>query len=475
MYLLKGWGLSMNRNIVKLAGLVFAAFAIVIMYQTYIQVFESSSLLNHPRNRRLQMLEESITRGSIMDCNGRILAETVVTGPGRKRVYPYREITSNIIGYVSQRYGRWGLEESYNENLLGLKDGLAGDDFWALQRIGAPKKGDNLVLSLDVNLQQAAYGMLGKRKGAVVAIEPATGRILAMVSRPGYNPETVDTDWEKLRENPDSPLLNRAAQGLYPPGSIMKVVTAAGILALKPDTLDRIFDAPGFITVQGRRIEDSQARGRLSLTDAFAISSNFVFATLGMEQRAQNFTQTADHFGIGKKIPFELPTERGNLPDPNSLSKLELAESAIGQGRITVTPLNMALVAVAVANDGEVMAPTLVDEIKTPDGAVVSRTQPKLLWTAVDKNIAETLKRLMLAPVSRGTGVLAAISGVQVAGKTGSAQNPHGKTHAWFIGFAPAEKPRVAVAVIVENGGAGGREAAPIAREIMKKVIEQKR
>ncbi|PKM43572.1 MAG: hypothetical protein CVV03_08390 [Firmicutes bacterium HGW-Firmicutes-8] len=465
----------MNRNIVKIAVLVFTAFTVIVFYQTYLQVFQSSRLFNHPRNRRTQMLEEAIIRGRIIDSAGRELAHTITAGPEKRRIYPYGETTAHITGYNSDRYGRWGLESSYNETLLGLQGGFTGDDFWALKRIGPVKNGNDLILSVNVNLQEKAYAMLGARKGAVVAVEPSTGRILAMVSRPGFNPEHIESDWPGLKENPDSPLLNRAAQGLYPPGSVMKVITAAGILTSKPETVQRVFDAPGYIIVEGRRIEDKQAVGRLSFAEAFARSSNYVFATLGIEQGSRVFAEMARSFGLGLNIPFDIPTAQSRMPDPGSLSKLELAESAIGQGRVLVTPLNMALATAAAANRGRVMKPTLVDRIVSPEGAVVWSGQPSLLWNPVTARVSDVLREIMVSCVASGTGREAAVPGIRVAGKTGSAENPHGQPHAWFIGFAPAEKPVVAVAVIIENGGAGGREAAPIAREIIRSVIGQKR
>lgn len=465
----------MNRNIVKIAGLVLAAFFIIIGYQTYLQVVHAGYLLNHPRNRRLQLLEEAVVRGRILDRQGQVLAETVSGSNGKYRRYPYGQLVSGITGYVSARYGRWGLESTYNKTLLGLKGDLTGDDFWSMQRVGTGEKGNDIVLSIDVNLQRLADRLLGDRRGAVVALEPSTGRVLAMVSHPGYDPGRVDTDWDSLKDDPASPLLNRAAQGLYPPGSVFKVITAAGAINKNPATTHRVFEAPGYITIEGRRIEDKQAIGRLDFGQAFARSSNYVFATLGLEQGPESFITTARNFGIAKPIPFDLTAEEGSLPDPAGLSKLELGETAIGQGRVMVTPLNMAVVAAAIANGGIIMAPTLVDEVRDPGGTMIKSTQPRQLRTAVSKSVADALTTVMTLTVREGTGTAAAIPGVQAAGKTGSAQNPHGQVHAWFIGFAPAQKPTVAVAVIVENAGAGGREAAPIAREIMKTVIGQKR
>lgn len=465
----------MKRNLIKIASLIFAAFAVIIIYQTYLQIFQGGYYLNHPRNRRLQLLEEVVTRGRIIDSGGKVLAETVAVEGRKKRIYPYGERMANITGYLSGRYGRAGLEASFNQYLLGLDGSFGGDDFWSLQKVDKARRGNDVILSLDVDLQQLAYRLLGSRRGAVIALEPSTGRVLAMVSRPAFNPEEVESGWEALTSNPQSPLLNRATQGLYPPGSIMKIVTTAGILSIKPETVNRIFDAPGFITIEGRRIEDKQARGRINLKQALALSSNYVFATLGVEQGARVFIEMARSFGITAEIPFDLPTGKGRLTDPEIMSKLELAESAIGQGRVMVTPLNMCLVAAAVANGGKIMAPTLVEEIRSPGGSQIKSFEPKLMLSPIDAALAGTLRDLMVGAVAAGTGREAAIPGIQVAGKTGSAENPHGQAHAWFIGFAPADKPQVAVAVIVENGGAGGREAAPIAAQIMKTVISGKR
>ena len=463
----------MNRNIVVVAGLIMAAFFINIVYMTYLQVFRSDELLNHPRNRRLQILEEKILRGKISDSRDRVLAETIISGESGKRVYPYGEITGNVTGYLSRKLGRWGLEAVYNQELLGLDSGLAGDGSWALNMLDTGKPGNDIVLSLDAELQKTAYDMLGNRKGAVVALEPDTGRILVMVSKPGFDPGQIESQWESLRTHPDSPLLNRAAQGLYPPGSTMKVVTAAGILAEQPDTVSRTFEAPGYIEVEGRRIEDRQAKGKLSLAEAMARSSNYVFASLGMELGAARFVAAAHSFGIGKELPLEITAAQSRIPEPGEMSELELAETAIGQGRLLVTPLNMAVVAAAIANGGRVMKPSLVDEVRGPGGGIIRSFKAEQILTPVSAETAGIIRELMVAAVANGTGRAASIPGVQVAGKTGSAENPHGSAHAWFIGFAPAENSEVAVAVIVENGGAGGTEAAPIAREIMKKVIRQ--
>lgn len=462
----------MNKNIVKIAGLIIAAFLINIGYLTYLQVFQSETLLNHPRNRRLQILEETVQRGKIIDSRGNMLAGTTVENGRNKRIYPFGDLTAHITGYESKRYGRTGLESSFNGSLLGFTRDFADSDFWSLKRFQTSEKGNDLILSIDLSLQKLAYQKLGRRKGAIVAIEPSTGRVLAMVSKPGYNPQLLENDWQKLSTDPESPLLNRTTQGLYPPGSTFKVVTAAGILKQNPESINRSFDAPGYIVVEGRRIEDRQAKGKLNFTQAFALSSNYVFATLGIEMGANRLAGMATSFLINDRIPFDLDVSTGRFPLPQS--KLELAEAAIGQGRILTTPLNMALIAASVANKGAIMSPRLVDEIHSPGGSVIWQSDPQVLTKAVPEDTASLLRDMMVASVNRGTGIQAAIPGTLVAGKTGTAENPHGIPHAWFIGFAPASNPKVAVAVIIENGGTGGREAAPIAREIIRAVIKTK-
>lgn len=462
----------MNKNIVKIAGLIIAAFLINIGYLTYLQVFQSEKLLNHPRNRRLQILEETVLRGKVIDSKGNVLAETIVQNDGNKRIYPFGELTAHVTGYESKRYGRTGLESSFNGSLLGFTRDLVDNDFWSLKKFQTSDRGNDLILSIDVSLQKLAYQKLGKRKGAIVAIEPSTGRVLAMVSKPGYNPQLLETEWQQLSADPESPLLNRAAQGLYPPGSTFKVVTAAGILKQNPESINKIFNAPGYIIVEGRRIEDQQAQGKLNFTQALALSSNYVFATLGIEMGADRLAEMANSFLINNKMPFDLEVSTGRFPLPQS--KSELAEAAIGQGRILTTPLNMALVAAAIANKGNIMSPRIVDEIRAPGGSVIWQSEPRVLAKAVPEHTASLLRDMMVASVKSGTGNQAAITDTQVAGKTGTAENPHGIPHAWFIGFAPANDPKVAVAVVIENGGTGGREAAPVAREIMKAVIKTK-
>ncbi len=458
----------MKKNIKLLATGIVIAFLIVAGWLTYIQVYMGEELLTHPRNRRLQLVEAGIQRGGIFDRDGLALAKTAA--PGRPRFYPLGPMTAPVLGYVSSVYGKTGLEQSRDKELLGLAETRWNRIFGGPQKPRV-NRGLDLHLTLDAELQQLAYRLLGDRRGAVVALEPATGRVLAMVSRPAFDPGRLAEDWQQLVKDPASPLLNRAVQGQYPPGSVMKPVTAAGALIQEPAVAERVFAAPGYIVVDGNRIEDKQVQGRIDFRQAMAYSSNYVFAFLALQMGQDNFRKTAEKFYFNKRIPFELSVTPGSIPV--DMSRVELAESGIGQGRVVTNPLHMAVVAGAIANGGDMMRPYLVEEIRAPDGAKSFNAQPLRISTALSPEAAAGITAAMVAVVQSGTGQAAALAEWQVAGKTGSAQNPHGSTHAWFIGFAPAEKPRVAVAVIVENAGSGSETAAPVAREVIRGALRQ--
>lgn len=462
----------MKKNIRVLAMLTVAAFVMIAGWLTYIQVYRGEELLTHPRNRRMQLVELGIRRGGIFDRAGRVLAAS--DAPDRPRRYPYGPVTAPVLGYVSPVYGRAGLEQSFNKELLGFYEARWNRVFGGPSK-PRTKRGHDLYLTLDAGLQELAYRLLGDRRGAVVALEPATGRLLAAVSRPAFDPARLAEDWQKLIKDPASPLLNRATQGQYPPGSTMKVVTAAGAVRQNPRVAETVFNAPGYIVVDGHRIEDKQVQGRIDFRQALARSSNYVFASLALQLGQDKFVEAAEKFYFNKKLSFALPYEPGTIPGAAAMSQVELAESGIGQGRVMTNPLHMAMIAGAIANGGKMMRPYLVEEIRAPDGNKLFTAQPELLTGAVSPAIAAVITEAMAAVVQSGTGRAAALTAWQVAGKTGSAENPHGKAHAWFIGFAPAENPRVAVAVVVENAGAGGEAAAPIAREVLRGALDSKR
>jgi peptidoglycan glycosyltransferase len=460
----------MKDNVKRLAFLISAGFFLLAVYLAYIQVYQADKLYAHPKNQRLARWEETVNRGGIFDRNGEVLAETIASGGALRRVYPRGAAFAGVIGYNSPRFGKTGLEAAYNDYLLGLN---SSDRLQNIIRCmeGKSPQGNNLKLTVDARLQKQAARLLGDRKGAAVVLNPSTGEILALVSSPSFDPGAVDTLWPQLNNSPDSPLLNRALQGLYPPGSTFKTVTGAAVLVNNKDYFHHRYFCPGYININGRRLNCIRVHGRVDFSEAMAFSCNVYFVQAALELGPQLFFRTAQNFGLNENLPFELPFSKSNFPTVAQLSPNAVAESAIGQGKVLVTPLQMALITASLANNGVMMRPFLVKEICNPDGKVLFTGVPAPLFTSVNRETAGLIKSAMFGVVDFGTGRVSAIRGVEVAGKTGSAQNPHGSAHAWFIGFAPVAQPRVAVVVVIENGGAGGTVAAPLARDLMAQVL----
>lgn len=410
-------------------------------------------------------------RGVITDRQGKILARTVKEKEGLRREYPLGEAAAQVIGYASNRFGSSGLEAAYAGELLGIK-GWARFKNLAAQLAGRQPRGADLSLTLDADLQDLAYRLLAGRRGAIVALDPRTGAVLALASSPSFNPNNLAGEMARIAARPGgSPLLNRAIQGVYPPGSTLKPVTAAAALGANTAVAGGKFVCPGFLEVNGRRLHCPHPHGTVDFSQAMMYSCNVTFAKMALEVGGENFVRTAESFGFNQEIPLELPVLPGRLPPSSKLNANELAEIAIGQGEVTTTPLHMALIAAAIANDGLMMRPFIVESVKAFNGRVIWQVKPRVWRVTTGAEVAKIIRRAMEAVVARGTGQAAELPGVRVAGKTGSAQNPQGKAHAWFIGFAPVEAPRAAVAVIIENGGAGGEVAAPLAREVLAKAI----
>lgn len=457
----------MKQNIQRLGYVVLGCFVVVSLYLGYVSVFWGPRLNAHPYNRRLIALEAHIQRGSIYDRQGVILAQSK---EGR-RYYPLGELAAHPVGFVSALYGKTGLEAALDAYLLGQAPGDRVRMFWDRLR-GRVPVGNDVVLTLDARLQRLAMQLLAGRRGAAVVLNPRTGAILAMASSPGFDPNRIEENYQAVQREKEAPLFNRATQSAYPPGSTFKVVTAAAALAAERGTAKRVFDCQGSITVDGFVLRDTVAHGRVSFERALVESCNSTFALLGLELGAQRLYRAARSFGF-EQNPWEntatpfWPYRPGSLTPPEKMSRPLLASSAIGQGEVLANPLQMALVAAAIANGGVIMRPYFVERVLGPSGRVLYRSEPRTWVKATDGEVAEIIKKAMVAAVREGTGREASLPGVNVAGKTGSAQNPHGDAHAWFIGFAPAEAPRVAVAVIIENGGSGGIVAAPVARELL--------
>lgn len=452
--------------------MIIGLLAVLVFYLSYLNVVRGTDFAANSHNRRLQAYENQIRRGAIYDSKGIALAVTDSSGEKYKRVYPKGPETAHLLGYISEKYGRAGLESACDRYLLGL-EGADRARNYINKLLGREQLGGDVTLTIDSYLQGLALDLLAGRRGAVVLIDSQTGAVRALVSNPGYDPNKLEEFWPQLSQDEDAPLLNRALQGAYPPGSTFKIITAAGALAAKPDAAEQTFNCQGYLEVDGYRLEDTAAHGRLDIKKAIAVSCNTAFAQLGLDQGAQNFIKTVKAFGIDQDPGIGLPVRPGTMAEPEGLIPTELAGSAIGQGELQVSPLHMALAAAAIANNGDLIKPRLIETVTDSTGRVVVREEPRHWLNATSSRICGIITDGMVEAVRSGTAAGAAVAGIQVAGKTGSAQNAHGRTHAWFIGFAPAGEPRLAIAVIVENAGSGGAVAAPAAGQLLSAALNR--
>jgi peptidoglycan glycosyltransferase len=465
-----------------LLSVFIACFLAVAVNLTWIQIFGAERISENAYNKRRLVEEYSVLRGDISTADGEVIARSVDTGEQYRyqREYPFGELYSAVTGYDSWRFGRSGLEKKFNRDLLGKSSGQSFKSL-ANKLVGSRKKGDSLVLTVDSRLQRAATEALGGRKGSVVAMDPKTGAVLALVSCPTFDPNVTvpvkgrntEEAWAALNADPETPLINRATTGLYPPGSSFKVVTSTAALGLGVVHLKSPFECKGKLLVQGFTIYDFNRRGHglLDFERALIVSCNVTFAEVGLRVGAEVLVHYAELYGFNRVIPFDLPVAKSHIQSPDTMDKVALASSAIGQAQDLATPLQMTLVASGVANDGEVMQPYLVGEVQDYNGKIIKQFSPKLWDRVTNKETANTLTGVMVEVVDDGTGTRARIGGADVAGKTGTAEVEGKEPDAWFIGFAPAYDPKVAVAVVVEQGGEGGVVAAPIARQVIEEAL----
>lgn len=474
------------RNIRILIGFFTFCFLGIIVYITYFSAIKADRVVRDASNPRIRAEEEKVLRGSIMDRDGNVVAKSERGKDGKQnRLYYNGNVFAHVTGYSSYIYGKTGIELAYNDVLQGssAEGDIIGVFFRGLRENinNEEKRGHDIYLTIDKNAQMAAYKALGSNKGAAVAIDPETGEILALVSRPSFNPQYIEEDFDKLRSNEEKPFVNRANQGYYPPGSVFKIITAASVIEKKPELLNEYFKCTGKLTFNDYVLSchGFKAHGKLNLKGAFRVSCNYTFGSLGIKLGYENLEETAKRFMFNGNIKSQdryeaLNIKAGRIKIDNKDNPALLAQDAIGQHGISSNPMHMALVASAIANDGVMMKPYIVKEIRDRYGVTINKTAPERLSTAVESNTAETIKGYMVDVVKNGTGSNARIAGIQVGGKTGSAENTEGKEpHSWFVAFAPADNPKIAVAVIVENGGTGGGKAAEAARKIIKAYLKK--
>jgi len=463
-----------NRTFRRVGYLLVGAFALLSLTAAYWSVWRGPALVRRLDNPRRLIQELHIERGRILDRNGAPLAWTEMGADGAVRHYTYPALAP-LLGYWSPRRGVTGLEAAYNDQLRGV----AGTDKMSAaieDLLHRPHHGDDLLTTIDMKLQRIADQALGDRSGAIVVLDPTTGDLLALASHPYYDPNRLGEDWQRLEEDKRYPLLNRATQGLYPPGSVFKTVTLATALSEGvTKKSERFTDETGLFIVGGFPIRDNNHPGITSfdLYHAFGYSCNIVFAQLGLRLGPERLRTGAEAFGFGKPLPLPLGSAVSTVGrDVALFEQPGLATAAFGQGEVLVTPMQMALVGAAVANGGVVPRVRVVREVRAADGSVVQRVRPRGWRRALRGSVALDVREAMIVAATDGWAKSAAPPGIAVGGKTGTAQlGGTASPHAWFIGFAPASAPRIAVAVLVENGGQGGAVAAPIARQVFEGAL----
>lgn len=434
----------------------------------YWQVFRVD-LATADRNPRVLSAFYDPHRGRILDRDGNVLAESL--GDGTRH---YTDAsTAHLVGYLDPRYGSQGIELAFNEVLSGA----APSGWEAAVRAEfdrGRRSGNDVVLTIDPRIQQAAAAALGSRNGAIVALDPRNGEVLAMVSVPTYDPGSLGSIGDQLFNDPGSPLLNRATQGLYPPGSTFKTVTATGILEKGVATPDTVVDCPGQIVIDGFPIScsnTSQGVGTYPFKHAFTFSVNAIFAQLGVKLGWTGLTDIARRYGFDSNLDFTLGTAKSQIHAPGSEATTTLlASTAFGQGELLATPMQMAVVAATIANGGVLARPHLTLDERS-NGASLGPIERPESRRIISADLARTMNEFMVSVVANGQANGVSLPGVAVGGKTGTAEAGDGTSHAWFIAFAPAEAPTIAVAVIVEHGGQGGVVASPLAGQVIRAAL----
>jgi len=485
----------MNRQIIKLFAFIVVLFGVLIGFTSYWSVFDAKALKEKNVNQRPLLEQQQIPRGRILADDGSVIAKSTPEGHGTNRTYvrryPMGELFGHPIGYSYVRYGQSEFELSHNNELIGEES-----EFGSIldELTGKNQEGEQIVTNLDPKAQAVAMQELESAGfGAVVAIEPSTGEVKALASNPPYDPNSIPQTLTRLnQENVATPLVNRGTYGRYPPGSTFKVVAAAAGLESGVITPETTIDAPGSITDEGHSLDNDGLTdwGPISLGTALTNSVNTWFGQLGQKLGQDRLFSMMEKFGFGSLPPIDLP-EGEMLPSGvvgengevlHRQDPVDLARVAIGQERLLATPLQIAMVASAVANHGKLMKPQIWNRFIDPDGRVTKRLDPQVYSEPISAKTAKELTTAMEGVVSEGTGTNAEIPGVQVAGKTGTAETPGNtacgggteENQGWFMGFAPADHPKIAIAVSVECTEQFGNDvAAPIFRDVTETILAE--
>ncbi len=489
----------MNKQVSHIGVAALVLLAALIVGTTYWQTWANAGLAGRQDNDIRLVAQFTIKRGQIYAADGRtLLATNVKKKVGGQtlyfRRYPTGPLFADVVGYSTQSRNRSGLERSYNDFLTGSNANLDTVFRSTLDKLrGSTVTGNDLILTIRPGLQALSRRLLQGKCGAVVAIEPSTGRVLAMATNPTYNPNLIERHFAQATRTTapcGAPLLNRATAGKYQPGSTFKMVTASAALDTGRFTPDSPFDDPGYCIEYGKQVRNAgnpeapETFGHVDLTRGFQHSINSVFCNIGKTLGAGTVLRYAERYGFYSVPPLETPEnervasglyDHGHLFSPKHPdTQVDPGRLAFGQERLQVTPLQMAMIAATIANHGITMRPHVIERIVSPRGRTVTHLKPEQLARPIKRQTADELTRMMELAVQGGTGTPAQIPGIRVAGKTGTAETGRADINTtWFAAFAPAEAPRIAIAVVVENqrGGFGGTIAAPIAKQVMEALL----
>ncbi|NMB43599.1 MAG: DUF2370 domain-containing protein [Clostridiales bacterium] len=448
-----------SKEIINIAYVIIGLFILVIAYYTFFMVSKSEDVINNAYNKRQDLLAEQIVRGSIMSADGKTLAHTLVKDDGsEQRVYPYGDLFAHAVGRLPM--GRTGIESSENFRLLT-------SNTYGLKKIfmdltGQKNLGDNVVTTLNYDLQKLAYESLGKNKGAIIVTEPSSGKILAMVSKPSYDPNNIENIWDDIKDdNTNKALMNRATSEAYPPGSIFKIATVLEYIRQNPDFENFTYECDGTYNGKHGKITCGKAHGKVDLKKTIAVSCNSALGYMGERLDPTEFKETLISLNLDTYLPNNLDY---NHP-----------HTAVGQGEVKVSPIQMAELISAIANGGVAMELYLTDYISNSEGRTIKKFTPEIKGKYLETSEAKLLTEYMEEVVKTGTATRLLSDKFTAAGKTGTAQNKEGsKAHSWFIGFANTDKAEIAVTIILENAGSSSKNAVPIAKDIFKTYFNSK-
>ena len=457
-----------NKELIRVTYLFVGVFLAMMGYMVYFNVVRSKDIINSPYNVRLDSMADRVVRGKILDRDGNVLAETEVDEDGdEKRVYPYGELYAHVVGYHSK--GKSGLESAENFNLL-TSNAFFVEKF--VKEFQEEKNvGDSVVTTLDTNLQQAAYNALGSYKGAVVVMEVSTGKILSMVSKPDFDPNTIGKNWESITTGEESVLLNRVTQGAYAPGSVFKLVTTLAYMRENNAYANYSYTCESEIEHEGTTIHCAKNRkhGEEDLMTSLANSCNTSFCNIGLTLNITKFQNTAKELLFNSKLPSVLPYSQSKFQLETNASSAEVMMTSIGQGKTQMSPYHMALITSAIANGGILMEPYLVDHIENYTGSVIDKNMPHKYAELMTSEEAAQLKEYMMAVVTSGTATALNGQSYSIAGKTGTAEysSDKEKAHSWFAGFTNVDNPDLAICVVVESADNSGMSAVTVTKKIL--------